>query len=277
LFEYALFIGERPFSTGYVKSKSQKAAANASQGWNELRGLMMRIECAGRTHVGLKRKINEDSILSQAERGLWAVADGMGGHEAGEVASSMVVDALRSLPPARDAEGLAACAIEALREVNRDLIALARTGGHQRSIGTTVVGLTISDGAFRCFWLGDSRGYRLRDGQLKRLTRDHSVVQELVDAGMLTDDEAEGHEDSNLITRAVGVAETAEIDMIGGEVRSGDLFLLASDGLTRVVPDSDLAAELARASLEEAADNLIDLVLARGAPDNVSLIIVKLG
>ena len=238
---------------------------------------MMRVECAGRTHVGLKRKINEDSILVETKRGLWVVADGMGGHDAGEVASAMVIDALRSLPPAGDAQQLADCAIESLREANRDLIALARAGGHQRSIGTTVVGLAMMEGAFRCFWLGDSRGYRLRGGKLERLTRDHSVVQELVDAGMLTDAEAEGHENSNLITRAVGVAETAEVEVVGGDVLPGDLFLLASDGLTRVVSDFDLSDELQRAPPEQAADSLLAMVLARGAPDNVSLIIVRVG
>jgi serine/threonine protein phosphatase PrpC len=232
----------------------------------------MRFSCAARTHVGLKRKINEDSILAATERGLWAVADGMGGHDAGEVASTMVTDALRNLPPARGVDALAAAAVEALRAVNSELIALA---GSRRTIGTTVVALTIAEGAFRCFWLGDSRAYRLRDGTLERLSHDHSVVQELVDAGMLRADEAEAHENANLITRAIGVADAIDLDMTSGEVRPGDLFLLASDGLTRVVPDAELATGLGSAPPDEAADALVEKVLARGAPDNVSLIIVK--
>ena len=235
----------------------------------------MHFECASRTHVGLKRKINEDSLLAETARGLWVVADGMGGHDAGEVASNMVIDALRCLPVTADVDALAAAAVGTLREVNRELIELARAGGRRQTIGTTVVGLAIADGAFRCFWLGDSRAYRLRAGAIERLSRDHSVVQELVDAGMLRADEADSHENANLITRAVGVAETADIDVAGGEVRSGDIYLLASDGLTRVVPDAELATELARGTPDEAADRLIDLVLARGAPDNVTLIIVK--
>ena len=233
----------------------------------------MRFSCAARTHVGLKRKINEDSILAATEHGLWVVADGMGGHDAGEVASTMVTDALRCLPPATSLDALAASALEALREVNSDLIELA---GSRRTIGTTVVGLAIADGAFRCFWLGDSRAYRLRDGELERLSHDHSVVQELVDAGMLRADEADAHENANLITRAVGVADSIDLDMSSGEVRAGDVFLLASDGLTRVVPDSELATELG-APPDHAADALVARVLARGAPDNVSLIIVKAG
>lgn len=237
----------------------------------------MRFECVSRTDVGLRRKINEDSVFVDPERGLWAVADGMGGHEAGEVASTMVTDALRCLPVVADIDELTDRAVEALRQVNRDLIELARSGerkGH--TIGTTVVGLAVANGSFRCFWLGDSRAYRLRDGEIARLTRDHSVVQELVDAGMIKAEEADSHVDANLITRAVGVAENIAVEIIGGDVRPGDQFVLASDGLTRVVRDDELAAELRRGPPAQSADSLLEMVLARGAPDNVSLIITKL-
>lgn len=237
----------------------------------------MRFECVSRTDVGLRRKINEDSVFVDPKRGLWAVADGMGGHEAGEVASTMVTDALRCLPVVADIDELTDRAVEALRQVNRDLIELARSGerkGH--TIGTTVVGLAVANGSFRCFWLGDSRAYRLRDGEIARLTRDHSVVQELVDAGMIKAEEADSHVDANLITRAVGVAENIAVEIIGGDVRPGDQFVLASDGLTRVVRDDELAAELRRGPPAQSADSLLEMVLARGAPDNVSLIITKL-
>jgi serine/threonine protein phosphatase PrpC len=236
----------------------------------------MRFDCASRTHVGLKRKINEDSVLADSGRGLWAVADGMGGHEAGEVASGMVVDSLRRLPAASDLDQFASNAVDAVREVNRQLIALGRSGERQQTIGTTVVGLAIAGGAFRCFWLGDSRGYLMRDGEIVRITHDHSLVQNLVDAGMLTEEEAESHENANLVTRAVGVADTAEVEIVSGEAKAGDQFLLASDGLTRVVRDQEIAAELARGSPDEAAGRLLDLVLSRGAPDNVSLIVTRI-
>lgn len=236
----------------------------------------MRFECASRTNVGLKRSINEDSILVETDRGLWAVADGMGGHEAGEIASTMVTDALRCLPELSDVDALAGEAVEALQKVNRQLIELAHSGGSKQTIGTTIVGLAVTDGTFRCFWMGDSRAYLLRDGEIGRITHDHSLVQNLVDAGMLNADEAETHENANLITRAVGVAENCEVDIVSGEVRPGDQFVLASDGLTRVVRDHELADELLRGSPEEAADRLIDTVLARGAPDNVSLIITRI-
>ena len=236
----------------------------------------MRFECGSRTDVGLRRKINEDSILVDTERGLWAVADGMGGHDRGEVASAAVVDALRQLPIAGDPDAFEATAVEALKNVNGQLIRLAQQIESDRTIGTTVVGLAIADGHYRCFWAGDSRGYLLRDGELKRVTKDHSLVQDLVDAGMLKPEEAERHENASVITRAVGVRENLDVDSVGGDARAGDVFLLASDGLTRVVEDREMAAELKRASLEEAADSLLQTVLARGAPDNVSLIITRL-
>ena len=237
----------------------------------------MRIECASRTHVGLRRKINEDSLFVDSERGLWAVADGMGGHEAGEIASAMVADALRCLPAFENLDALAASAVESLGEVNRRLVSLARSGPRSgRTIGTTVVGLAIANGSFRCFWLGDSRAYRLRGGEMMRITHDHSLVQDLVDAGMLKAEEADTHQNANVITRAVGAAETIDVEIVGGDARPGDQFLLASDGLTRIVRDNELAAQLGSAAPAQAADKLIETVLERGAPDNVSIIITKL-
>ena len=235
----------------------------------------MRFECVSRTHVGLKRKINEDSILVETGRGLWAVADGMGGHEAGEVASAAVVNALRDLRDSSSLDDFAAQAIESLRRVNGDLIQLAHKIDSERTIGTTVVALAIDGDRFRCLWAGDSRAYWLRGGEIMRLSRDHSLVQDLVDAGMLKPEEAEGHENSNVITRAVGVREMLEVDSVSGDALEGDIFLLASDGLTRVVDDKEIADELNGGSLEQAAEKLLEKVMERGAPDNVSLIIVR--
>lgn len=236
----------------------------------------MQFECVSRTHVGLKRQINEDSILVETARGLWVVADGMGGHEAGEVASAAVVDALRQLPENPDLDELAAEAIQLLQRVNGELIGLARSNASERTIGTTVVGLAISGDRFRCFWAGDSRAYWVRDGEIMRISRDHSLVQDLVDAGMIKPEEAERHENANVITRAVGVRESLEVDCVSGDALPGDLFLLASDGLTRVVSDGEILGELGRGSLDEGADRLLQTVLERGAPDNVSMVIVKL-
>jgi serine/threonine-protein phosphatase Stp1 len=236
----------------------------------------MSFDCISRTHVGLRRKVNEDAVFVRTERGLWAVADGMGGHEAGDVASAKVAEALQHLPIVYGLDELVEAAIDALYGVNRELIELGRSEGRSRTIGTTVVGLAVADGHFRCFWVGDSRAYRVRSGQIRRLSRDHSLVQDLVDAGMLKSEEAEKHESANVITRAVGVAEDLQVDSSTGEAMPGDIFLLASDGLTRMVDDYEILEELTSAPLEQAADRLIELVLARGAPDNVSMVLIQI-
>ena len=235
----------------------------------------MGFDCASRTHVGHRRKLNEDAVLSCADRGIWAVADGMGGHDAGEVASAMVVDALSEFPPASSLENLVGKAIAALESVNETLVEMARGGFEKRVIGSTVVGLVADETQYRCFWVGDSRGFRIRSSGIVQLSRDHSLVQDLVDAGMLEPDEAENHPNANVVTRAVGAAEALQVDTVGGEVRSGDIFLLASDGLTRVVGTQELLDEISSNDIHAAADKLIELTLARGAPDNVSLVIIR--
>jgi len=236
----------------------------------------MDVECVSRTHVGLRRKVNEDSMLVRTDRGLWVVADGMGGHDAGDVASAKVAEALLNLPIVYGLDQLVESAIGALKRVNHELIALAASDHGSRTIGSTVVGLAIADGHFRCFWAGDSRAYRVRGDQIAQLTRDHSLVQDLVAAGMLEAEEARDHPNASVITRAVGVVEELKVDTVSGEVRSGDQFLLASDGLTRVVEDHELAAVLSSTRPAEAAETLIETVLSRGAPDNVTLIIAKM-
>lgn len=236
----------------------------------------MSYECVSRTDVGLKRKVNEDSVMVRTDRGLWAVADGMGGHEAGDVASAKIAQALLSLPIVYSLEEQVDNAVSALKRVNGELIALAREERRPRTIGSTVVGLGLAAGEFRCFWAGDSRAYRVRGSRIVQLSRDHSLVQDLVSAGMLRPEEAHHHPNANVVTRAVGVVEELKVDIVSGDVRPGDVFLLASDGLTRVVEDDELAEELAANDLEATADRLIATVLDRGAPDNVSFVIVRI-
>ena len=236
----------------------------------------MRFVSASRTHVGLRRALNEDRVLDRAEGGFWVVADGMGGHDAGEVASAAVVEALAQIPAQADLETLAGSALEALQEVNSSLIELAKSGLPRRTIGTTVVGLAIADGEFRCFWAGDSRTYRVRGETITQLTRDHSLVHELVVAGMLAAEDAESHPDAHVVTRAVGASSELKVDVVAGDALPGDIFLLASDGLTRVVRDSELLNELRTRNPMQAADCLLEMVLSRGAPDNVSMVICRL-
>jgi serine/threonine protein phosphatase PrpC len=235
----------------------------------------MEFEFAERTDVGLKRKLNEDSLVSLPDRGLWAVADGMGGHEAGEVASAKVVEALARVPGGPDLDAFVGRAIDTLRAVNRELVELGRQGLEHKTIGSTVVGLAIGEGQFRCFWAGDSRCYRVRDGQITQITRDHSLVQQLVAAGMLDPAEAENHPNASVITRAVGAAEELNVEVTEGEARTGDIFLIASDGLTREASQIELLSKLLSKPIADAADAFIQLVLDRGAPDNVTLVVVK--
>ena len=235
----------------------------------------MVFDSASRTHVGLRRKLNEDTVLDCRDRNIWAVADGMGGHHAGEVASAMVVEALSAITPGTGFENHVGKVVGGLESVNHALIALAQADYQERTIGSTVVGLLVCETQYKCFWAGDSRAYRLRDGAIVRLTRDHSLVQDLVDAGMLEASEAESHPNANVVTRAVGATENLMVDTVGGALQPNDLFLLASDGLTRLVSDEELQAELSANSIEIAADRMIELSLQRGAPDNVSLVIVR--
>jgi serine/threonine protein phosphatase PrpC len=224
-----------------------------------------------KTHVGCRRKLNEDAVLACPDRGLWAVADGMGGHDAGEVASAMVVEALSKC----SADSTAQEVLASLSDVNARLVEMARTGFNGRTIGSTVVGLVADENKFTCFWAGDSRAYRVRDGAITRLTRDHSLVQDLLDAGMIDEAGAESHPNSHVITRAVGASDHLTVETVAGDVRSGDLFLLATDGLTRLFSDDELLAGLQSKDLEADAERLLQMSLDRDAPDNVSMILVR--
>ena len=235
----------------------------------------MEFVSASQTHVGLRRKLNEDRVLERPECGLWAVADGMGGHEAGELASAAIVDALAALPATKSPNELVAAAQRALVEVNDALRTLAKADIRPKIIGSTVVGLVIAADEYRCFWAGDSRAFRVRGAEIQQLTRDHSLVQGLVDAGLVAVEDAESHPDSNVVTRAVGAATELWIDCVSGDARHGDIFVLASDGLTRVVAPQEMVHEIRRMNPAQAISSLIELVLSRGAPDNVSIAICR--
>jgi len=234
----------------------------------------MPFESAIRSHVGRRRKINEDAVLGRPDLGLWAVADGMGGHDAGEVASAMVVDGLGACPPGLSLDDRTTAAREVLKAVAARLAALGAEGPSRRTIGSTVVALLAGPDAFACLWAGDSRAYRARRGAIAQLTCDHSLVQELVDAGEIAAADAAAHPNANIITRAVG-AGALDLDCVTGDLRPGDAFLLASDGLTRLMSEAELLDALQAADLDAAADGLIDACLERGAPDNVSFVLLR--
>ncbi|HET9069604.1 MAG TPA: protein phosphatase 2C domain-containing protein [Amaricoccus sp.] len=229
---------------------------------------------AGLSHRGLVRAVNEDAILIDPSGALWAVADGMGGHGHGDLAADLVIDAFARMPHGPGGRGLLADAFasahaEVRRRAERD-----RLG----EIGATAVALLVEDGTAILAWAGDSRAYRLRRGALERLTRDHSLVQELIDRGEISPDEAERHPQRHVVTRAVGAGELALPDFIDLVLEEGDLFLLCSDGLTRCVPDAGIAKRLlAAADPAQACRTLVEAALAGGAPDNVSAIVVAIG
>jgi protein phosphatase/serine/threonine-protein phosphatase Stp1 len=228
---------------------------------------------SARTHVGKVRRVNEDSILALPDQGIWVVADGMGGHEAGDFASQTVTETVATIPPDLPPADLMRELRGAILRANAAIHTAARTRFHG-PVGATVVALILTETHFAVFWAGDSRAYLLRDGAIAMLTADHSVVGEFVAAGQMTWDEAEAHPHSNAITRAVGVEETLMLDKVRGEVAPGDRFLLCSDGLTKYAGFARLQALLAGAPIETVADRLIEHALAGGGGDNVSVIVV---
>ena len=224
------------------------------------------------THPGTVRPRNEDAYVNRADIGLWAVADGAGGHGAGDVASAAVAAALSDLPRGLSASELLAQVRLRLGAVHADLRQRAAAAGPGRIIASTVVILLARGGHYACLWAGDSRAYLLREGTLTRLTRDHSLVQEMVEAGMLRDAEAESHPQANVITRAVGAAGELEMEKASARIAPGDLFLLCSDGLFKALPESEIATVLAAG---EGAQALVEAALLRGARDNVTAVAVR--
>lgn len=225
-----------------------------------------------KTHVGRIRKVNEDSILVLPEHRIFVVSDGMGGHEGGDFASRVVVDAIAVLPadlPATEKFGQIRAALKSAHQMIREE---AQT--RSSTIGATVVCLVLSDDHFGVLWAGDSRVYRLRDGIIELLTTDHSLVAVLVEAGQLSWDEAGNHPQANAITRAVGVGEALELDRVHGELQPGDRFLLCSDGLNKYAPIATLGQMISGVPIETVTDDLIQMVLDRGGADNVSVIVV---
>ncbi len=225
---------------------------------------------------GRRRKVNEDAFLSLPEKGIWVVADGMGGHSRGDRASALVVESLADMPLCNSIDELVATTRARLQLANKSVLAESQSLGDGKIMGSTVAALLIHENNCACLWAGDSRVYRLRNGNLKALTKDHSVVQQMVDAGEIKASEARGHPASNRITRAVGARERLAIDEVRGHLRDGDIFLICSDGLIAEVEEEEIAAMLEGSDGQAAAQELMDLTLLRGARDNVTLQVVHI-
>ena len=231
-----------------------------------------RIESWARTHEGRVRDHNEDSYCAREPHGLWAVADGMGGHEGGEWASAKLIEKLDALELPSDFERARAMVAEAIREANGLILRQAQS--RRKRMGSTIVTLIVQDRHYAVLWVGDSRAYLLRDGQLAQLSRDHSQVQEMVDRGVMRPEDAIGHPMGHILSRAVGVGDEVEVDEVTGEIRPGDVFLLCSDGLHGYVDEAEIARRLARGSPEQASQELVELTLQNGAPDNVTVVAI---
>jgi len=230
---------------------------------------------SGQTDVGTVRNINEDSILEKPELGLWVVADGMGGYDAGEIASSMIVDALEEITYLESLDESVDLIENNLIDVNHKILEYCKNSLDQKMMGSTVVSLIIRGRNGACLWAGDSRLYRYRNDELRQISRDHSHVEELIQQGLLKEEEAQNHPESNVITRAVGAQDVINIEVNTFDIQIGDVFLLCSDGLYNSVNSNDITFCLRTGDVNEGAKNLLKKSLENNASDNVSLIIAR--
>jgi serine/threonine protein phosphatase PrpC len=232
----------------------------------------LRLDDDMKTHPGCVRAANEDSAVSMPRDGIWAVADGMGGHANGRYASESLARAINGLATHDDLASSCAAVADAIHASNAEIYSEAQARGEQ--MGSTIVALVMRDREFAVLWAGDSRAYLYRDSVLYQLTHDHTQVQEMVDRGLLSPDEAADHPMSHVLARAVGVRPMLELDAISDTAKPGDIFLLCSDGMYGVVSNEEVAAILAESG-RRSIDILLDLCLQRGAPDNVTVILVR--
>jgi protein phosphatase len=226
------------------------------------------------THPGKVRERNEDSCLVRTDTGLWAVADGMGGHEAGDLASRILVESLNAIErPVAALDLLEQCETQIFRANQQIMdVSRARSGA---TIGTTVAVLLVRDGHYACVWAGDSRVYRISGGAIRQVSRDHTEVEELVAAGTLSRKDAESWP-NNVITRAIGAAEDLELEVVTGSADPGDIFVICSDGLTKHLGDDEILQYVAGRNARSACEAMLELALERGGLDNVTVVVVRL-
>jgi protein phosphatase len=231
------------------------------------------IEFGHLTHVGLRRELNEDTYYGDSELGLWLVADGMGGHACGEIASALAREAI--VREVRNGASLA----RAVRIADEEIIRTSRRRNDTLPMGTAVVAARVQGERFEVAWVGDSRAYLWCDGKLAQLSQDHSYMQELIGRGVLTAEQARTHPHRNVVTQALGVTDPANLNVetMTGELKPGMQLLLCSDGLTEEVDDNGIADVLARTdcSAQECVDTLIAAALDGGGSDNITAIVVR--
>jgi serine/threonine protein phosphatase PrpC len=231
-------------------------------------------ETGAASDTGKVRNHNEDSFVAIPDAGVWVVADGMGGHQAGDFASRSIVESAASVGRAVSAPDLQARFMDRILRAHQTIQAQsARLNG--ATVGATLVALLSFDRHFACIWSGDSRIYLLRQGQFIQVTVDHTEVNELLRTGSITPEQAETWPRKNVITRAIGVHDRPMTDERSGVLADGDVFLLCSDGLTEHVHDHEMADTVSRFDAQGACDALVEMTLARGAKDNVTVVVVR--
>jgi serine/threonine protein phosphatase PrpC len=226
------------------------------------------------THTGMVRERNEDACLVRTEIGLWAVADGMGGHEAGDVASRILVKSLDGIAEPSSSAALLEQCEERVFLANQKILALSRAR-NGAIIGTTAAILLIREEYYACVWAGDSRVYLIKDGAIGQVSHDHTEVEQLIAEGKLSREDAKDWP-NNVITRAVGVDEDLELEVVTGPADAGDIFVICSDGLTKHLDDDEILREATARNAQAACDSMLALALERGGLDNVTVVIVRL-
>ena len=227
-----------------------------------------------RTDVGRVRKVNEDACLDLGQDGLWVVADGMGGHAAGDVASQLIVQMLGELKHPDSMAEFVDQVEQQLLEVNARLLDISARELDNQTIGSTVVCLLAHEDHCAVMWAGDSRAYRLRNGNLTMLIQEHTQAEELVEQGLIAPEDAESHPTFNILTRAVGAQNPLYVDVDIFQVEKGDRFLLCSDGLNKAVTDPEITEVLASQPVAQSVDTLVVQALDQGSRDNVTIIVI---
>ena len=242
------------------------------------KGGVMVVQMVTATDVGLQRKNNEDACALVEEAGLCVVADGMGGHLGGEIASNIaietVTEAFKNRPSAgqderKDAELLTKC----VKTANKEIYRRGNADAALKNMGTTIVAVVLAGDYLVTANVGDSRIYRLRDGKLQQITEDHSWVGELRKKNLISEEDARSHPLKNIITRALGMEPTVEVDVKWEKAKSGDIYLLCSDGLTDLIPDSEISEKMLGGGdkLDAISKALIDAANAAGGTDNITV------
>lgn len=235
----------------------------------------MAFRSASFTHKGGTREHNEDALLDAPQAGVWVVADGMGGHQAGDVASQMTCDTVARQVEEQGKQLSVDGLRTALKEANGKIRDYARDVLDSQTVGATVIALRIMDGRYHVLWAGDSRCYRLRAGNLVQISRDHSQVSELLDQGLIRPDEADDHPLAHVITRALGVEDDLSLDYATGEIQPGDLFLLCSDGVSNEFGARELEGFLGDGQIRDATHAIMYSALVNKCGDNITCIIVN--